>query len=142
MKINDDVSSAIETVKLYMADIAESDRKLAVLKEQLQEEIETTNEFETVQELDEKFKYAKQQLKSALMSNSTYNNLAEEKAQLQEKKKDQKQILSDHLVAYFQLSGGERQIEVSADGDAREVIVSGKLGKEQKFQTNLFQGEN
>lgn len=140
MQINDEVSSAIETVREYEGDIVRTKQKIKVLDEQVLESKEGTPEFARVLELEEQLKEARAQLKSRLLGDGHHNDLLEEKADLQEQLKDQRHILSEHLVAYFHLSGGERQIELGTNGDAREVILTGKLGKEQKYQTSLLAG--
>jgi uncharacterized protein (DUF3084 family) len=86
----------------------------------------------------QEYEYAKKKLELALQSDQEYNDameaLAEEKQQL----KDDRDILSLHLVEYYTTTH-ERQIEIGeSNGDAREVIVTGKLGAKSKYQTQLF----
>ena len=44
-----------------------------------------------------------------------------------------KQILSDHIVAYYGLTQ-ERQLEIGEEGEAINLILTGKLGKTEKYQ--------
>lgn len=130
---------SINTIRTYSFDIDSFKQRLTTLKEELQEIIEATSEYEEVVRLDAEFKAAKENLKRVLTGKQEYVDLLENIAEEKEAKKGAESILSDYLVAYFAQTG-ERQVELNAK-DAREVIVSGKLGKQQKFQTSLFKKE-
>lgn len=136
----DQKKEALESIRLTMADIEESKRKVSAAKEMAQEKLEAMPYFDEVQTLTEKLAEAKAQLKSASMANGSYNDLLSEIADEQQKLKDLKQILSDHLV-YYRDNFQEKQVEMNDDGDARELIITGKLGKEAKYQYNLFSQE-
>lgn len=136
-----EITSTVETIKLYERDIESTKQQLKVVNERLQEELEDMPQYSAVKEAETALALAKEHLKNALLSNADYNNLLEEKAGLSEKMRDQKDILSNHLVFYF-AETRENQIEMGEKvGDARQVIVTGKLGKRQKYQLNLFSQE-
>lgn len=87
------------------------------------------------------YETAREKLRVALLSDRDYNdameNLAEEKVQLNE----DKEVLSLHIVEYYTRTH-ERQVEIGdKPGDARELVVTGKLGARGKYQTNLFGGQ-
>lgn len=135
-----EVDSTIQTIRLYEKDIDATKHKIDTINEQLRDELEAMQEYIAVRDAQEVLDEAKAKLKLALLDDASYNNLLEEKGQLNEKMRDMKEILSDHLVAYFAQTN-ERQIEISDNGDARSVIITGKLGKRQKYQTSLLAGD-
>jgi hypothetical protein len=135
--MTEDIQSALDTIRTYQQDINASQESLRNLKEQIDEEIETTAGYDEVQAAKQALDAAKTHFKQNLLSNATYNNLLEEKAQISQKMKDQKEILSDHIVYLFKTTD-ERQVEVGGDGDARDIVVKGKLGRKGKYQQALL----
>lgn len=132
-----DLQSTVSTIKAYELDIEQANEQIKTTNEMIAEELESMAEYQAVEKAQETLKAAKAALKQALLGNAEYNNLLEEKGQLQDKVKDAKEILSDYVVAYF-AETKERQLQVETNGDARELIVTGKLGKKQKYQTSIF----
>lgn len=140
MPKNDD-HSTIETIRTYANDIESQESKIKTLKEQLKEIIEKDSNFATVEELVATLAEAREKPKLSLMGNSKYNELAEKLAQEKEGLKESREIMSDYLVEYY-ATKHEKQVEINPNnGDARDIILNGKLGKEQKkYQTNMFSG--
>jgi vacuolar-type H+-ATPase subunit I/STV1 len=126
----------IPKIRSFDGDVKSFQSRIKTLNEQVQEEIENTNEYTKVAELTTDLAVARAALKRRLESNSSYvdlmSDLADEKLSL----KDAQENMSDFLLAYFKQSG-ERQIELGPQ-NAREVVLKGKLGKAKEFQTNLF----
>jgi hypothetical protein len=126
----------IGKVRTFDADIHSFESRIKTLREQLVEEIENTDEYDEVLELQEKLKTARDNLKRRLESNQTYMDLTEDLANEKLSLKDAQANMSDFLLGYF-ADTHERQIELGP-ANAREVILKGKLGKPKDFQTNLF----
>lgn len=139
MQDSDDVDVTIQNILEYSRDIEATKRRIETLNESVREEIEECPEFTEVQESAEKLKAAKERLRLALQSNARYNNMLEKLGELKDTKKDQEEILSDHIVAYYAMTR-ERQIQVADDGDAQDLVLKGRLGAHRKYQTNLFAG--
>lgn len=137
MQINSEVTDIIRNVRITEQSIESGKDKKRVLKEQLDELLQGVSEYEEVTESVAQLKVARQDLKLRLMSNANYNDLMEKLGSTKEELKDDEDILSSHLLAFFALTQ-DRQIELGEGGDAREVILKGKLGKDQKYQTNIF----
>lgn len=139
----DDDDSTLQTIITYVDDIETAENKIKVLKEQLAEIIEKDAKFDEVDTLSISLAKAKEDLKLSLMSKREYNDLCEKIAQLKEDLKENKDILSDYLVEFY-ATKHERQLQVDpSNGNARDIILKGKLGKEQKkYQTNLFNGND
>lgn len=132
-----DIKETISSVRDHELSIERLKSQISTLNEELQEELEAMDEFDDVNNLSEQLKIAREKLKIATQSNPRYMNLTEKKAELQETLVGHKHILSEQLVAYFAQTK-ERQIEMGANGDARAVVLTGKLGKSQKYQTSLL----
>ena len=111
--------------------------QIKTVNEQMVEILEDTNEYDDVINLSEQLKVAKEKLRLRMQQHPDYMNLTEKKAELADTKKAVKHILSEKLVAYFGQTK-ERQIEVGPGGDARTIVLEGKLGKQQKYQESLF----
>jgi small-conductance mechanosensitive channel len=135
--INNEAFRAAATIKTYSADIDETAKHIKT-QEEMADEIRTKmTAYHEVERLEDELKTAREKLKVDLIRNSNYNDLLEEIGQSKETLKSQKSILSDHIVAYYALTQ-ERQVQTEANGDARQLIVTGKLGKVEKYQTSLF----
>jgi tRNA A37 methylthiotransferase MiaB len=136
IKIDPETLSWITKVKTYQSDVDDFKQRIKTANETLVEKIENTIEHEEVAKLEEQLRKARENLKYKLMNKSDYVELLGEKADLKDSLSAAKKNLSDTLLGYFHKTG-EQQIEISAK-EAREVILTGKLGKEKEFQTSLF----
>lgn len=135
---NERASSTLQTIREYAADVEKTKQNIATLKEQITEIKESMTEYSHFEEAKEVYDLAKRDLELALQGRGNYNDLMEKVAELDHKLKDQKDILSLHIVEYHADTRAQ-QIEMDdLTGDAREVVVTGKLGKKGKFQTSLF----
>lgn len=130
--------STVETIRMYAKDVDSKSAQVKVLQEEIDEAIEGANAYSEVTDLETKLYAAKQKLKIELQRTPTYVNACERMADLKEELKDSKGILSDYLVEHF-VRTHERQVEINTiNGDAREVVIKGRLGKKKKLQTSLF----
>lgn len=111
--------------------------EIATRKEMIADHIEKTQEWLDVEAAKEELLRLRQALAAKLSSDPDYNNQLEDLGQLKDKLKSEKETLSDLIVGYF-ANTKEHQLEVNNHGDAREVVITGKLGKKGKYQTNLF----
>ena len=132
----DDATRIIESVRLFDHDIRQAAGNIKVLKEQVAEVVEATEEFAVVESLKAQLKGAKEKLKYKLLGTARYNDLMGKMADYKDGKKSAEIDMSDYLVAYH-ANTKERQIEIN-DGDARDVIVKAKLGKAKDFQVSMF----
>lgn len=128
--------SLIPKVRNFDNDIFSFESRIKVLKEQLQDELENTDEYTEVQRLSEALKVARENLKRRMQNNRIYMDLTEELGDEKLALKDAKANMSDFLLAYF-VKTQEHQIELGPK-QAREVIIKGRLGKPKDFQTNIF----
>lgn len=135
---SEEIEQTIDSIRIIARDIDAKESGLKVKKDQLKEIVESMPEWNEVYELSEELKSAKEKLRIALLANSRYNDLAEKIANEAEDLRDDRDVLSKHVVEYY-ASTHEHQIEIDeSNGDARQVIVNGKLGKGAKYQPSLF----
>lgn len=140
MQVNDDTSRALEAIRALRKDVDDFDAHIKTQADMVKEMIETAPESSDIEELEVQLKEKKAQLKSRMMANAAYNDTMSNLADDREARKSALQHLSDALVIWYTLTGNH-QIEID-DDEAREVIVSAKLGKEQPYQTSLLEKRN
>lgn len=130
--------SMIENIRILGKDIDKKAKELKLINEQVTGIIVNAKEYKDVSELEDDLVEARKKLKIALESSPAYTNLMESAGKLREELKDDREVLSGHVVEYYAES---REVQVEMDdtnGDAREIIVTGRLGKQGKLQTNIF----
>ena len=133
-------TKTIDTIRACAREIEATEQSAKTTREMIKEIVEGLAENDELEELKIEVVNAQAKLKEVLMRNKYYNDLTEKLGQLNEQLKDDKDVLSNALLLHFKQTG-ERQVEVS-EHMAREVLLTGKLGKEQKYQTALFKGDN
>jgi hypothetical protein len=131
----------IDTIKQYERDIEITKSQIKTKTEIISDHVEQMDEWFELEEAKEAVARARLALSQKLMGDADHNNRLEELAQLKQKKKEQQTILSDYIVAYFGMTQ-EKQVQVEVNGDARALVLTGKLGKKQKYQTSLFSEVN
>lgn len=132
-------TKTIDTIRACAREIDATEQSIKTAREMAKEIVEGLLENEDVIEAKGVLEMKQEVLKAALLRNAKYNDLMERLAGLNEQLKDDKEVLSNALLLHYKQTG-ERQVEVN-DHMAREVLLTGKLGKEQKYQTSLFKGK-
>jgi len=138
--MDEDIDSYVRSIKTTSDSIDKLTDEIRTLSEQAQEIIESSTCYDEYLEAKSKFEQAKQKLSAELMGRTAYNDILEKIGTKKEDLKDDKDILSQHLVSYFGRTK-EHQIDLGA-GKGREVVLKGKLGKEKPYQTSLLGGTN
>jgi predicted RNase H-like nuclease (RuvC/YqgF family) len=132
-----DQADMIVKVKQLDGHIFNCNGRLKTLKEELDELLEEHTAYQELVKAKEAMARAKDGLQRALMGNERYNELMEAIAAERTDIKETKYTLSAYLVEHYAQTHAH-QIELDGEGQARDVVVTGKLGKPGKFQTNLF----
>lgn len=133
---SDTSTHLVDKVRLFDLDIRKFEHNAKVLKEQITERIESLPEYAAVESLKEQLKTAQEALKQAKLQAPGLNDLQQQLTDEKDALKSARLNMSDFLLGYF-AETHERQIELEA-GDAREVILKGKLGKPKDFQVSIF----
>lgn len=130
----------LEDIRENEKDIQLKEQRIKTLKEDLDEKIDNTEAGDRVGKLKDQLKIAQEDLMSELKRNSEVNDLMEEIGAEKDTLKGIKFTLSNNLVAYFAQTQ-ERQVQMDDEGHARDLIMSAKLGKEEKhYQESIFSG--
>jgi predicted nucleic acid-binding Zn-ribbon protein len=120
--------TTLESVSTLLAEIQEAKQKMKTMKDQLKDVADQNDEFRALQEELTELTAKRQNAKKLLEADKDYQLINAELEELKFKYKDLAEILSHHLVTYFQETN-ETSIPMS-DGSSLQVVVSAKLGKE------------
>lgn len=132
----------LRDIREYEKDKSAKEQRIKTLNEDLKEKMENTEAGERVAKLKDQLKIAQEDLVAELKRNPEVNNLMEEIGAEKEVLKGINFSLSNHLVAYSLLTQ-ERQVEMDSQGHARDIMMTAKLGKEEKnYQTSLIAPED
>jgi predicted RNase H-like nuclease (RuvC/YqgF family) len=110
---------------------------IATRREMIDDYIQNKPSWLEVEAAKEELARLRAKLAAELGTDGDYNNMLEDLAQLKDKMKSEKETLSDLVVGY-RLETGEHQLEINNDGDARELVLTGRLGKKAKYQPSIF----
>lgn len=132
-----ELDQTIEAIRECQRDIEVTKGRIRTQAEIIREKIEARDEWLEVESLKEALTAARSKLSLSLAGDEDHNNRLEALGQDKDKLRSLHSIMSDHVVAYYGMTQ-ERQVEMTEQGDARELVLTGKLGKEAKFQTSLF----
>lgn len=132
-----EVAKTVDSIREVQREIEISKGRIKTANELITDKKQEMDEWLEVESLKEQLGEAKKKLGLALSNDPDHNNRLEASAQEKDKLAGLKNILSDHIIAYYGMTQ-ERQVEMTETGDARTLILSGRLGKEEKFQTSLF----
>lgn len=142
-KLSPEAENALKSIRLVFQDIESKKSRIEKLVEKIEDIVGKMPEKEAVEKAAAELEVARQKLKTALMGKKDYNDLMEQIGQEKEELNHDKAELSNYLVEWFAITG-QRQVEISrTNGDARDVIVTGRLGRKQKkYQTTMFDGRD
>lgn len=137
--IKENRRALIETIR--ECDLELMDLKIAKkdVEEELAEHVAGFDESKEVKRLVLELENAKKKQAAVLSQDGDFSVLMEQRAGINQKIADAKEVLSTHVVAWKTLTG-EDQVEYD-EVMGKEVIVTGRLGKLQRYQTNIFSSE-
>jgi len=122
-----DETTTMEAVYQLMTEIAETRQKMKDVKEQLKDIADQNDEYRALQDDLKEATAKRQTAKKLLEADKDYQVMNSEMEELKFKLKDLQEIMSHHLVTYFSET---RSTQIKDDqGEARQVILSAKLGK-------------
>lgn len=109
------------------------------LDKDISEHVAGYQESKDIRDLTNQIETKKAQLNAKLSQDPDFHQMMEQKAGINQQIGDAKEILSSHVVLW-KTSTGEDQVEYD-EVMGKEVIVTGRLGKLQRYQTNIFSSE-
>lgn len=141
MPSKEDAVDYIGTIRNSSADIEALKSQIKTKKEMVDDHVHQKPEWLEYESKKEETAIAKAKLDAALARDADYNNSMTQLAELKDTVKDKQDTLSTFIVGYH-AETKETQVELGANGDARQLIIKGRLGKKQKYQTSLFSKES
>lgn len=134
---NFDEDRAIETIRELDLRVFTNKGQLKALEEIVDDLRKGHTAYNEMLKAKQAFETAKEKLRVALLSDGDYNDAMENLASKKQEIADDKDTLSTYIVEYYAATH-EKQVEIGEDGNARDIVVTGRLGASGKYQTNLF----
>jgi predicted nucleotidyltransferase len=117
----------IDAIHRLLQEMTETRGKLKAMNMDLKDVMEQNDDYRKIQDELKELTGKRAQAKKLLEADKDYQTIASEVEELKFKMKDLSEILSHHLVTYYDET---RQTEIKDnDGEVRPVIISAKIGK-------------
>ena len=110
-----------------MQELEETRQKMRDIKDNLKDVLLQNEEYQALQEEIKELTTKRQQAKKLLEADRDFQVLNSEVEELKFKQKDLQEIMSHHLVTYYNETQ-DGQIK-DPDGEVRQIILSAKVGK-------------
>jgi DNA repair exonuclease SbcCD ATPase subunit len=121
------LEDSLSEIHRVMNEISEAKVKLKNVREQLVDILEQNDEYKTLKEELKSLSTKRAEIKKVLADDKDYQVFSSELEELRFKLKDLQEILSHHLVTYYNQTQNTRIKD--QDGETRPVILSAKIGK-------------
>jgi FtsZ-binding cell division protein ZapB len=117
----------IDAIHRLMTEISETKQKAKTVKDNLKDVLEQNDEYRALEDDLKELTTKRAAAKKVLQADKDYQLVSSELEELKFKLKDLQEILSHHLVTYYDES---KKLQLKdADGEVRPVILSAKIGK-------------
>ena len=123
---NDDKQTVVEIQRL-LSEIEQTKNDMRTLREQLKDVMEQNDEYKRLEAEIKELTDKRQAAKQVLLDDTAYQKLHEELEDYKFKSRDLNEILSAHLIEYYQQT--QRTEVPDKDGSNRPLIISAKVGK-------------
>ena len=119
--------STLNAIHRLLGEIAETKTKAKSAREQMTDIMAQNEEYKELEEELKELTTKRSKAKDVLKSDSDYQKFASELDELKFQLKDLAEILSHHLVTYYNETNAT-QIK-DDQGEVRQVIISAKIGR-------------
>ena len=119
--------TTIGAIHRLMTEMEEVRGKMKDMRDNLKDILLQNEEYQRLQEEIKELTAKRQQAKKLLESDRDYQTINSELEELKFKQKDLQEIMSHHLVTYYNETQ-ETQIK-DAEGEVRQLILSAKVGR-------------
>ncbi|MBW3538443.1 hypothetical protein KY386_03035 [Candidatus Parcubacteria bacterium] len=123
----------IDAIHRLVAEMDEAKAQIKTVKDQLKDVLEQNDEYRQMQEELKELAAKRATAKKLLQADKDYQTVNGELEELKFKLKDLQEIMSHHLVTYYNETQ-TTQIK-GTDGEVRQVIISAKIGKPETLFT-------
>ena len=110
-----------------MVEMEETRQQTKAIRDNLKDVLLQNEEYQALQEEIKELTTKRQQAKKLVEADRDFQTLNAELEELKFKQKDLQEIMSHHLVTYYNETR-ETQVK-DADGEVRQIILSAKVGK-------------
>lgn len=122
-----DTLATLESIHRLMQEAGETREKVRTIRDQIKDVMEQNDEYRAIAEEIKELTKKRAEAKKALAEDKDYEILSADLDDYRLKLKDISEILSQHLVLYYNQT--QQTKIVDQGGDTRSVIISAKLGK-------------
>lgn len=119
--------TVLGAVHRLLMELDETKGKMKSMRDNLKDVMLQNSEYQELQDEIKELTAKKQQAKKVLEADRDYQAINSELAELKFKHKDLLEIMSHHLVTYYN-EGHETAIK-DPEGEVRQLILNAKLGK-------------
>jgi predicted nucleic acid-binding Zn-ribbon protein len=119
--------TTIAAIHRLMQEMDETRHKVKDLRDNLKDVLLQNEEYQTLQEDIKELTTKRQQAKKLLEADHDFQTLNSELEELKFKQKDLQEIMSHHLVTYYNETQGTTIKD--SDGEVRQLILSARVGK-------------
>lgn len=116
-----------QSIQRVMTEIGEAKREVKVVRDNVNDVLEQNDEYKTLKEELKVLTEKRALMKKVMADDKDYQKLATDLEELRFKLKDLQEILSHHLVAYYNET---QNTEIKdADGEVHTLVLSAKIGR-------------
>lgn len=125
-------TTLLQSIHSIDQEIGATKNELKKIKEAIDDEVLQLDIYKALQDAREQVTTLQQQLKSEIQSSPDISKLVNERGELQFKLKDQKEILSHHLLQYTR-EHEDTQLPLEDGKHAKQIIMSARLSAKEAF---------
>ena len=119
--------TTVDAIHRLLSELAETKNQIKTTRDQIEGILEHNDEYKQLQEEVKTLITKRTEMKKMLDADKDYKHFNEELDELRFKLKDLQEILSHHLVTYYNET---RSTQIKdQDGEVRPVLLSAKIGR-------------
>lgn len=119
--------ATLDSIHRLVIEAAETRNAVAAVRDQLKDVMENNPEYRQIVDEMKELTKKRAEAKKALAEDKDYQQVSADLDDLRLKLKDINEILSQHLVLYYNQTSSTKLID--SNGETRSLILSAKLGK-------------
>lgn len=116
-----------DAINRLMTEVEETRLEMKTLKDAIKDILEQNDEYRTMQEEMKELTTKRGELKKVLQEDKDYQLRNSELDELKFKMKDLYEIMSHHLVTYYNETKSTQF--KGSDGEVRQLVISAKIGR-------------
>ena len=126
--------TTLAAIHRLMQEMDETRQQTKAIRDNLKDVLLQNEEYKELQEEVKELATKRQQAKKVIEADRDFQTLNSELEELKFKQKDLQEIMSHHLVTYYNETK-DTTIK-DQDGEVRQVILSARVGKPEMLATN------